>query len=181
MESLLNKPTFSYHINTRSKINFKGRSNCCFISSFQTQMKKQWDDFASLDELVDWFYPNTTNAYTHFAYDFPEKWIELKKIMETKNPIWKERMEQVVLGIYLPLTIKSECVLLTLVDINQVIPKEVSEGNYDSLEKSFLETVPSGKIPINIIQQYNHFEPVDLDHQTGNLTDTELVANKDFF
>jgi len=144
-------------------------------------MKKHWDDFVSLEELVDWLYPNTTNAYTHFAYDFPEKWIELKKIMESKNPIWKERMEQVVLGMYLPLTIKSECVLLTLIDINQIIPQEVSQENYDSLEKSFLDVVPDNKIPINIIQFYNHFEPVELDKQIGNLTDTELVANKDFF
>jgi hypothetical protein len=181
MESLLNKPTYKYHIDTMSKVTYNDRTNCCFISSFQIQMKKQWDDFVSLDDLLTWFYPNISNAYTHFAYDFPEKWIELKKIMESKNPIWKERMEHVVLGIYLPLTIKSECVLLTLVDPNQIIPSEVRQGKYDSLEKSFLEVVPDNKISINVIQLYNHFEPVELDKQIGSLNDTELVANKDFF
>lgn len=181
MESILNKPTYKYYIHTKSKVTCNNRTNCCFISSFQIQMKQLWDDFASLDDLLNWLYPNTSNAYTHFAYDFPKKWFELKKIMESKNPVWKERMERVVLGMYLPLVINSECVLLTLIDINQIIPNQVSNGNYDSLETSFLDALPDNKISINIIQLYNHFEPIELGKQTGNLANIELITNKSFF
>ena len=182
MDSLLNKSVFKYQINTRSKISYNGRTNCCFISSFQSQMKAQWNDFVSLDHLLNWIYPNTTNAYTHFANDFPAKWFKIRKIIELndKNKIWKSRFDQIVLGIYLPLVNNSSCVVLTFIDLNQIIPDEVSVGNYKSLEKSFSDVLPPGKIPINIIQLLNHFEPIQINEYVGKLEDIEQVANKDF-
>ena len=139
-------------------------------------------DFVSLDDLLNWLYPNTTNAYTHFANDFPAKWFKIRKMFESndKDKIWKSRFDQIVLGIYLPLVNNSSCVLLTFIDLNQIIPDEVSVGNYESLEKSFSDVVPPGKIPINIIQLLNHFEPIQINEYVGKLEDIEQVANKDF-
>jgi hypothetical protein len=180
MESVVNNPTYKYQINTNSKVTYNSKTNCCFISSFQIQMKNQWNDFASLDDLINWLYPNTSNAYTHFAYDFPKKWFNLKQICETKNKIWTSRLDNVILGLFLPLIEQNKCVLLTYIDLNQIVPKEVNEGNTQSLEKSFMDKVPEGKVPINIIQLYNHFEPIQINEQVGKLVNIEQVANKHF-
>ena len=78
MDSLLNKPVYNFTKKSNSQVYAYGRSNCCFISSFQIQMAMKFNDFPSLKELVDLLYPNTTDAYTHFANDFPAKWFKIK-------------------------------------------------------------------------------------------------------
>lgn len=143
-------------------------------------MKSQWDDFPELGNILEELYSDLLNVYTHFAYDFPAKWFKLRKNLESKNQVWKLRLDKVILGIYLPLYNESECVLLTYIDINQIVPIEICEGNYQSLEKSFMNEVPDGKILINIIQLYNHFEPIQINEQVGKLVDSEQIANKHF-
>jgi hypothetical protein len=160
MDSLLNKPTYQYVCHNKSIINYDKYTNCCFISSFQIQMKKIYSDFPDLKELLPLLYPNTFNAFTEFAYDFPEKWQKLKKYLINKDTKWIPRLN-IYLQICLPLKENNKCVLLTFIDINKVNPEEVNKCNYKSLMESFSDSIISDKI-IRIIQFPNHFEPFEI-------------------
>jgi len=182
MDCLLNKPTYKYKITTNSKVSIFNRVNCCFISSFQIQMKKQWNDFLEFEQLLDLLYLDEINAYTNFADDFPVKWNILKKYLISTNLIWESRLNSVVLRICLPLNNDSKCVLLDCIDINIINCQEITDGNYDSLEASFSDTVSDDKVIINIIQLYNHFEPIDIIESVGVLNDISELSNiKHFF
>lgn len=180
MESQLNKPVYNYNITTNSKVYFEGRSNCCFISSFQIQMKKIFNDFPDLNTILNLLYPVQSNAFTHFAYDFPAKWYKLKSYLISQDKKWESRLSKVMLQICLPLTIKNQCVLLSYIDLNIINPDEVNTGNYDSLEKSFSDQALPNYHIISIIQQVNHFEPIDIINECGHLNNVNLIKNPDF-
>ncbi len=181
MESLINKPVYNFVINKNSRVSYKSWSNCCFISSFQIQMKKLYSDFPDLEEILNLLYKNTTNAFTHFAYDFPEKWFQLKDYLCLKNPVWAQRFDQIVLRICIPTSVFNQCVLISFIDVNQVIPSEIAQGNNDSLEKALSDEVDNNKQFIDIIQYHNHFEPIDITGNEGFLTDINSVAQFETF
>lgn len=181
MESLINKPIYNYTTDTKSKVSYKSWSNCCFISSFQIQMKKLYTDFPDLDELLNLLYKNSSNAFTHFAYDFPEKWFQLKEYLCSKNSIWSERLNQIVLRICIPTSFNYQCVLISFIDLNIVIPLEIAQGNNNSLEKALSDNVDENKKFINIIQYHNHFEPINIISTEGFLKDIGTLSDFETF
>lgn len=182
MDSLLNKPVYNFNAQSNSQVFAHGRSNCCFLSSFQIQMANKFDDFPSLKELLDLLYPNTTNAYTHFAHDFPAKWFQIKAYLINKNIKWENKLADVLLQICLPLKKSNQCVQLTFIDLNMINVGEVSLGNYESLEASFSDTYNPGKTIISIMQFSNHFEPIQVDFTSSDkLTELDQVAISESF
>jgi len=176
MESLLYKPTYKYSINSRSKIIYNQWSNSCFISSFQIQMKKLYTDFPDLDELLNLLYNDTFNAYTHFANDFPKKWYQIKQYLISNNLIWLDRLDNIVLRICLPTSIKDKCVLVSFIDLNAINISLKGQCYYDSLEKALSDKVSNDKKIINILQLQNHFEPIEIISNSELLTDLNLVS-----
>lgn len=182
MDSLLNKPVYNFTTNANSQVFAYGRSNCCFISSFQIQMKKQFDDFPTLKTLIELLYPNESNAYTQFAQDFPAKWFTIKSYLINQNNDWAEKLNNVLLHICLPLKSTNTCVQLTFIDLNMINIGEVADGNYTSLESSFSEEYNSNKTIISIMQYANHFEPINVDFSSGTiLTNLDELAISDSF
>jgi hypothetical protein len=180
MESLLNKPVYNYKIIEKSQINYQGRTNCCFISSFYIQMKKHFDDFPNFNTILNLLYSQQTNAYTHFAFDFPSKWFKLKDYLINQDKIWESRLSNIILQICVPLINQSQCVLLSYINLNMIIPEEINLGNYESLEKSFSDVEPSNSKVISIIQLLDHFEPITIINHVGTLQDEKLIKNPDF-
>jgi len=162
MDSLQNKPMYTYNETENSKIYYNNISNCCLISSFQIQMKKHYVDFPSLDFLLEKLYPNTKNAFTHFAYEFPLKWCEMKKLLILQNPIWKDKLDKIVLRFFVGTHKKDTCVLISCIDINKINHQEVSNGKFDTLENALSDEVPKDKITVDILQKNNHFEPINI-------------------
>jgi hypothetical protein len=184
MESLLGKPIYKYNKSAQSQITIHGRTNCCFISSFQIQMKKHFNNFPDLKVLLELLYPNQSNAYTHFANDFPAKWFKLKNYLANKDPSWIEKLDNVLLHICLPHQNNNKCIQLTFIDLNKINTEEVAQGNYQSLEASFSDEYDESKTIISIKQYYNHFEPVDIDFSYDNETVKtldEVGISEDFF
>ena len=163
MDSLINNPVYTYTSISKSQVNVYGRTNCCFISSFQIQMKKHFNDFPDLETLLNLLYPNQTNAYTHFAYDFPQKWQILKKYLTDQNNIWIDRLDNILLHLCLPLVNNNKCVQVTFIYLNTINSDEINSGEYKSLESSFTNEYDPTKKIISIIQYPNHFEPIDID------------------
>lgn len=168
MDSLIDKPVYTYTNITKSQVNAYGKTNCCFISSFQIQMKKHFNDFPDLKTLLNLLYPNQINIYTHFAYEFPQKWHILKKYLSNQNNIWTDRFDNILLHICLPLLIKDKCVQVTFINLNKINSDEINLDNYKSLESSFTNVYDSTKLIISIIQYPNHFEPIDIDFTIKN-------------
>ncbi len=181
MESLINKPIYKYTKSKSSIVNFKNWKNCCFISSFQIQMNELYSDFPNLNDILILLYENTSNAYTHFAYDFPEKWFILKNHLISKNSKWSDILDKIVLRICIPTCVVNECVLISYIDMNLIIPEEIKNGNNDSLERALSDKIPDNKITINIIQQHNHFEPINIISQIGELKDLQAVSDYETF
>ena len=183
MESLLNKPVYNFTKNKSSQVYAYGRTNCCFISSFQIQMASKFENFPELKTLLDLLYPNKTNAYTEFAKDFPAKWFIIKKYLINKNSEWKDKLDNVLLHMCLPLKTSNTCVQLTFMDLNVINTNDVASSKYDSLEASFIDDYNPDKTIISIIQYSNHFEPIDVDFSNGSeLTNLdELGISESFF
>ncbi len=168
MESILGKPVYNCTKLGSSKVNAYGRFNCCFISSFQIQMSKHFADFPDLKTLLNLLYPNETNAYTNFAYDFPTKWFKLKEYLIQTNSHWEDRLNNILLQICLPhKKYFNKCIQLTCIDLNVIKPNQVAKGNYESLEASFSDDPDPTKTIISIEQNYNHFEPINVDFLSG--------------
>ncbi len=168
MESLIGKPIYNSSISSTSRVNVHSRSNCCFISSFQIQMLKHFPDFPSIEVLLDLLYPGQTNAYTHFAHDFPAKWFKIKYYLIKKDFRWQKLLDNVLLQMCLPHKLPNKCIQLTFIDLNKINPEEVSQGNFESLEASFSDVPNHEKTIISILQFNNHFEPVDVDFNSGS-------------
>lgn len=181
MESLLNKPIYKYNCTSRSQIICKSWVNCCFISSFQIQMKKLYEDFPDLNVLLDLLYKNTPNAFTHFAYDFPEKWFKLKEYLCSKNKIWSERLDQIILRICIPTSINNQCVLISFINLNVLIPDQIAQGNNDSLDKALSDEIGQNKKFVDIIQLHNHFEPINIISTEGVLKDIKDISDFETF
>ena len=181
MESFINKPIYNYILSTKSTVSYSSWYNCCFISSFQIQMKKLYADFPDLDELLNLLYKNNPNAFTHFAYDFPEKWFKLKEYLCSKNSIWAERLDQIILRICIPSTVSNQCVLISFIDINGIVPSEITKGNDESLEKSLSDSVDENKKIIDIVQFRNHFEPIEIISNCGLLEDIQSIEDFETF
>jgi hypothetical protein len=183
MESLLNKPVYNFTKNASSQVFAYGRSNCCFISSFQIQMANKFENFPGLKTLLELLYPNQTNAYTQFAQDFPAKWFTIKNYLITQTSKWKEKLDNVLLHICLPLKTPNQCVQLTFLDLNAINVDEVASGKYDSLEASFTDDYNPTKTIISIMQYSNHFEPINVEFSHGTkLTNLdELGISESFF
>jgi hypothetical protein len=185
MESILGKSIYKCTKLESSKINIHGRSNCCFISSFQIQMSKHFPDFPDLKTLLNLLYPNQTNVYTHFVYDFPVKWFKLREYLIGKNSFWQDRLDKILLQICLPHKISiNKCIHLTYINLNLIKPDQIAKENYESLEASLSDNYDSTKTIISIEQNYNHFEPVNIDFfsecETVKSID-EIGVNADFF
>jgi len=146
-------------------------------------MANKFENFPSLKELLDLLYPNTTDAYTHFAKDFPTKWFKIKSYLIKQSSEWENKLTNVLLHICLPLKTPNTCVQLTYIDLNKINVDEVSAGNYDSLEASFSDDYNPDKTIISIMQYSNHFEPVQVDFTTcSELTDlSQLAISESFF
>lgn len=183
MESLLNKSVYTFTKNASSQVFAYARSNCCFISSFQIQMANKFENFPNLKTLLELLYPNESNAYTQFAQDFPAKWFTIKKYLINQNSNWKEKLDNVLLHICLPLKMHNQCVQLTFLDLNTINIDEVASGKYDSLEASFTDDYNPDKTIISIMQYTNHFEPINVDFSNETkLTDLdELGISESFF
>lgn len=183
MDSLINKPIYNFTKTESSQVFAHGRSNCCFISSFQIQMKKKFPNFPDLKTLLDLLYQDKLDAYTHFAHDFPVKWFQIKTYLINKNLDWIDKLENVLLQVCLPLKNQSKCVQLTFINLNTINIKEVNSGEYKSLEESFSDEYNPEKTIISIIQYSNHFEPIQVDFSTNsNLTSLdELGIDESFF
>ncbi len=182
MDSLLNRPVYNFTPEANSQVYAHGRSNCCFISSFQIQMKTQFKDFPNLKEILDLLYPNQTDAYTHFAQDFPAKWFKLKAHLIKSNSDWASKLDNVLLHICLPLKTPNTCVQLTFIDLNVINVDEVNSGKYESLESSFSDENESNKTVISIMQYSNHFEPIQIDWVSrSKLTDLDQLAISESF
>jgi hypothetical protein len=182
MDSLLNKPVYNFSRNTNSQIYAYGRSNCCFLSSFQIQMKKQFDNFPELKTLLDLLYPNETDAYIHFAQDFPEKWFIIKKYLINQNREWEKKLDNLLLHICFPLKTQNRCVQLTFIDLNVIKIDEIHADNYDSLEASFTDEYNPSKTIISIMQYSNHFEPINIDFSNvSKLTNLEEIGISESF
>lgn len=183
MDCLNSKPVYEYTRVNSSSVIYKGYSNCCLISSFEINMKKFYPEFPSLDELLKLLYPNTKNAYTHFALEFPIKWYKLKNHLIEKDSSWKEKLDNVVLRFFTPINSKkSECVLISVIDINKVNHIQVSQCNYDSLKDAMSDYAPDGKICVDILQLYNHFEPINVGRLVRDRSESiEVSVGKSFF
>jgi len=182
MDSLLNKPVYNFNVQSNSQVYAHGRTNCCFISSFQIQMASKFKNFPSLKELLGILYPDTTDAYTHFAQDFPAKWFEIKSYLIKQSSEWENKLANVLLHICLPLKKSNQCVQLTYIDLNKINVGEVSAGNYESLEASFSDAYNPDKTIISIMQSTNHFEPIQVDFTNGSqLTDLDQLAISESF
>lgn len=183
MDVLIGNPIFSYIQTDRSKIYAYGRNNCCWISSFQIQMQKYFPDFPNLKTLLELLYPNTNDAYTHFALDFPSKWLTIKKYLTDKNIEWKDKLSNIIIEICLPLVIQDKCVLLTLLDLDKLNPDEIKIENYNSIKESFLLERPINKTIISIMQYENHFEPIQIEisSEKTSLLDIELINMSELF
>lgn len=176
MDSLINKPVYTYTNITKSQVNAYGKTNCCFISSFQIQMKNHFNDFPDLKTLLNLLYANQSNAYTHFAYDFPQKWHMLKTYLCNQNNIWADRFDNILLHICLPLAHDNQCVQLAFINLNTINSDEIILGNYASLESSFIDDYNPTKLIISIIQYAHHFEPIDIDF---TIIHSNLESTKD--
>jgi hypothetical protein len=183
MDCLNYKPVYEYTRSTSSTVYYNGYSNCCLISSFQINMKKYFPEFPSLDMLLSLLYPNTKNAYTHFALEFPQKWYKLKQHLISEDISWKEKLDKFVIRFFTPVNSKkSECVLISVIDMNKVNHIEISNCNYDSLKDALTDEIPTGKTPIDILQLYNHFEPINIGKKVRDRSESiEVVVNKSFF
>jgi hypothetical protein len=186
MDALINKPTYKYSINSRSVIVYNHWKNCCFLSSVQIQMKKIYPDFPHLDELLNLLFSNTCNVYTHFAYDFPKKWYQIKEYLISKNLDWLDRLDKIVIRMCLPTSIQNQCVLISFIDLNTIdITKESftfqGQDYINSIEKALTDQVSDDKKVINILQLYNHFEPIDIINCDGKLEDLNLVSESESF
>jgi hypothetical protein len=176
MEALLNKPTYKYSINSRSVIIYNDWNNCCFLSSVQIQIKKLYPDFPYLGELLNLLFSNTFNVYTHFAYDFPKKWYQIKQHLISKNLDWLDRLDNIVIRICLPTSIQNQCVLVSFIDLNGIDINKEGDDYINSVEKALTDQVSDDKKVINILQLQNHFEPIDIISYEGNLKDLNLVS-----
>lgn len=117
------------------------------------------------------------------AQDFPAKWFTIKKYLINQNSNWKEKLDNVLLHICLPLKMHNQCVQLTFLDLNTINIDEVASGKYDSLEASFTDDYNPDKTIISIMQYTNHFEPINVDFSNETkLTDLdELGISESFF
>ena len=163
MDALLNKPVYIFTKSNKSEINSYGKINCCFISSFQIQMKKLFNDFPDLQTLLNLLYPNQSDAYTNFANDFPEKWDILKNYLINQDIKWINRLDDIILQICLPLFTDNKCVSLTFIDLNMINAKEIANRNYRTLQLAFTDNYNKNKKIISIMQYENHFEPINID------------------
>lgn len=182
MDSLISHPIYKYTIHTGSHICYLHWYNCCFISSFQIQMRNMFNDFPSLGELLELLYPDKSDAYTHFATDFPIKWFKIKEYLITKDPKWSKILSRVLLRICLPLDPinkmkHNQCVLLNFIDLNLIDIEEIKKENYESLELALETEYSDYNIILNIIQFPNHFEPINIIENIGYLEDTKLLNN----
>jgi hypothetical protein len=175
MDALINKPTYNYSINSRSVIIYNDWNNCCFLSSVQIQMKKIYPDFPYLGELLNLLFSDTYNVYTHFAYDFPKKWYQIKEYLISKNLDWLDRLDNIVIRMCLPTLIQNQCVLISYIDLNAIDITKEKDDYINSVEKALSDTVSSDKKVINILQLQNHFEPIDIISCEGKLEDINLV------
>ncbi len=185
MDCLKEKTVYEYSQNSRSTVYYNGYSNCCLISSVQINMKKIYSDFPSLDILLKQLFPSTKNAYMHFAMEFPQKWNNLRDFLIKNDVSWKEKLDKIVIRFFTPIKSSdknSNCVLISVIDVNKVNGDEVASGNYTSLESAMSDIVEKGKIPIDIIQLYNHFEPIIIGKKIRDRSDSiECSVNKSFF
>jgi hypothetical protein len=183
MDALIGQPIFNYTQIDKSKIYAYGRNNCCWISSFQIQIQKYFPDFPDLKTLLELLYPNTNDAYTHFALDFPSKWLIIKKYLTEKNIKWNDKLSNIIIEICLPLVIQDKCVLLALLDLDKLNPDEIKIENYNSIKESFLSERPTNKIIISIMQYENHFEPIQIEIPSDktSLVNTELINMSEVF
>ena len=176
MDALINKPTYKYSINSRSVIIYNDWNNCCFLSSVQIQMKKFYPDFPYLGELLNLLFSDTFNVYTHFAYDFPKKWYQIKEYLISKNLDWLDRLNNIVIRICLPTSIQNQCVLVSFIDLNGIDITKEEDDYINSVEKALSDTISSDKKVINILQLQNHFEPIDIISCEGKLENLDLVS-----
>jgi len=176
MEALINKPTYKYSINSRSVIICNDWNNCCFLSSFQIQMKKIYPDFPNLIELLNLLFYDTCNVYTHFAYDFPKKWYQIKEYLISKNLDWLDKLDNIVIRMCLSTSIQNQCVLISYVDLNAIDITKEEDDYINSVEKALSDQVSDDKKVINILQFHNHFEPIDIISCEGKLEDINLVS-----
>ena len=176
MEALLNKPTYKYSINSRSIIIYNDWNNCCFLSSVQIQMKKIYPDFPHLGELLNLLFSDTFNVYTHFAYDFPKKWYQIKEYLISKNLDWLDRLDNIVIRMCLPTSIQNQCVLISYIDLNAIDITKEKDDYINSVEKALTDQVSDDKKIINILQLQNHFEPINIISCEGKLEDLNLVS-----
>jgi hypothetical protein len=146
-------------------------------------MQKYFSDFIDLKSLIELLYPNTNNAYTHFALDFPIKWIIIKKYLFEKDIKWVDKLSNIIVEICLPLIIPNKCVLLTLIDLDKLKPEEIKLGNFNSIKESFLLERPTDKTIISIMQYENHFEPIQIEipSEKTSLLDIELINMSELF
>lgn len=173
MDVLIGKNIYKYTQNERSKITYKGRFNCCFISSFQIQMKNIFNDFPSLDYLLENLYENQTNVFTHFAFDFPEKWFILKKLLISKDKKWKDLLNKIVIRMFISGKKTNESVLLTTFDLSKI----------DSIRDAIDCKITEDSFCIDIIQKNNHFEPIIIVNMTETKIDNlnQIGVDKSFF
>jgi len=86
----------------------------------------------------------------------------------------------------LPTSIQNQCVLISFIDLNAIdITKESftfqGQDYINSIEKALTDQVSDDKKVINILQLYNHFEPIDIINCDGNLEDLNLVSESESF
>ena len=185
MDCLKEKTVYEYSQDKTSTVYYNGYTNCCLISSVQVNMKKIYSDFPSLDILLKQLFPNTKNAYIHFAMEFPQKWNKITDYLIKNDISWKEKLDKIVIRFFTPINSPNEkpnCVLISAIDVNKVNGDEVTSGIYTTLEAAMSDTVEEGKIPIDIIQLYNHFEPIVVGKKIRDRSDSiECSVNKSFF
>jgi hypothetical protein len=147
-------------------------------------MKKKYDDFPSLTELLEKFYQNEKNIRMKMAQDFPIKWFEIKRYLIGKDIKWKNILNNIILKIHLPIfdleTKKS--VLLSYVDMNKIKLNHYMESKIrDAFIRSVTDTNECGKEVIDIIYKNEYFEPIVVLKEDGILTNLSLLLQKNIF
>jgi hypothetical protein len=147
-------------------------------------MKKKYNDFPSLTELLERFYQNEKNIRMKMAQDFPIKWFEMKRYLIEKDIKWENILNNIILRIHLPIfdleTKKS--VLLSYVDMNKIKLNHYIESKIsDAFIESVYETNENGKEVIDIIYNNDYFEPIMILKEDGILTDISLLLQKNIF
>ena len=177
MEFLLNNPTYQYFTDNNSEINVNEWINCSFISSFQIQMKKKYNDFPTLLEILEKFYSNKKGQYLRLAEDFPLVWNELKKYLIEQDIKWQQIFDNIILRIHLPVfnIDMKVCVLLSYVDMNKININKYNHNIMEAFIESVADTNIENKETIDILQNRQYFEPINIIKQIGVLENLSKV------